>query len=498
MECKKVANYRPITLSAIAVSIGIVLAGLTVKVGIAYFLLLAILAVAVVVVTILKRKALILIALFTTLGFLSFSITYFVRSEDAVYYDSAYLEGRVEQISSKAEGRKRYVLEDIKLNGVEVGGKAQLTINDDLKVGDVVGALVYGSTNEYNPFDTYVALQYGKNIRHVFNATYAEKLYSTELDLIEKIRVKITDMLFEYVGEEEGAVALGLVLGDTAYVNRFAKEDMRVSGLAHLFAVSGLHIGFMCGLVYGLFRLIKVSKRKSLVLVIAVLLFYGIITAFPAGVVRATIMALCLLFSEIIEERYDALNTLSLAVILMLLFNPSELFNISFLMSVGAVFGIACFYRPLSNLCTCENKIVKKGWDLISVSVAANSYIFAISAYAFGTVSIYFVLSNLVAVPVAGVIYSVLVSVVLVTLIIPTLGILLVPLKYPIGILTAFSGLIASLPSASVEITIPIVAGITYAIALTFISKFNLMNNKIKIIVFCSLLVLTALIIIIF
>ena len=498
MDFKRVVNYRPIALCAIALSIGIVLGGLALKASIAYFLLLAFLVIAVVTTTLLKRRVLVLVALFATFGFLSFSITYFIRSEEPVYYESAYLEGRIEQVAQTTEARKRYVLEDVILNGDSVGGKAQLTTKDDFEVGDVIGGLVYGSTNEYDPFDTYIAIQYDKNVRHTFNGVYAEVLYSTKLDYVETVRAKITSLIFDNIGEEEGAVALGLVLGDTAYVNRFAKEDMRVSGLAHLFAVSGLHIGFMCSLVYGLFRLIRVSKRKSLIVVVLVLLFYGVVTAFPAGVIRAMIMALCLLISEILEERYDILNALSLAVVIMLILNPTELYNVSFLMSVGAVFGIACFYRSLTNLCTVENKFVKKVWELISISVAANSYTIAISAYAFGTVSVYFALSNLIAVPVAGLIYSALVSLVLMSLIIPGLGILLTPLKYPIGVLTAFSGLVANLPMASADVMIPIAAGITYATALLFISKFNLIKNKIKIVVFGCLLALTVLIILIF
>ena len=117
MDFKRVVNYRPIALCAIALSIGIVLGGLALKASIAYFLLLAFLVIAVVTTTLLKRRVLVLVALFATFGFLSFSITYFIRSEEPVYYESAYLEGRIEQVAQTTEARKRYVLEDVILNG---------------------------------------------------------------------------------------------------------------------------------------------------------------------------------------------------------------------------------------------------------------------------------------------------------------------------------------------------------------------------------------------
>lgn len=490
---KPIVNSRPIVFCAIALALGILAGALLRNLPI----VLCCLAVCAVVVTAvlggLRKTCGAFIAGFALLGLVSFAVTFWSVDADPKTYSEAYVTGTVCEIKSSVSSVSSYILDDVTINGSNVGGKLLVYSEKEFALGNNIGFYGYGETFSFDPFDSYSASYYYYDIRHRFTAETAAVTGFGNVSIFSRIRDKIGSLYVEYMGERAGGMALGIVTGDKSMLDYEVTSAMRTSGLSHLTAVSGLHVGFMCSIVYFIFRLFKRSKRSSIFIVAVVLVLYGAITGFPPGVVRAAIMALTLLSALALGERYDPLNALGLAVIIILVLDPRELFSLSFLMSASAVLGIICFYRPLRKVLYKGNKkIVVKLVDAVAVSISANAYLVAVSACSFGTFSTYFLVSNPLAVAYTSVVYSVLVPVTLISFI-PGLGVLLVPFKYLMLGLYTLASAIESLPGALLTVMSNIASAVCYSASLVVVSRFVRLRPKVKIPVACALLLLSIL-----
>ncbi len=482
----RIANYRPLVIVAIAIAMGIALGAVALRNAVVFYVLLSLLIVTSSVFLILKKKIPKLISIFLLVGYALISLYSFIAEPTEVNRQNVYFEGRVCDISSAANTTKKYVLEDVSIDGTSYPRKALVQTTEVLEVGDIVGFVGDVRNLTFDPFDSYSVSKFSKGINYQAQASIAKVLDKDKLNLSETIKTKLRKIYLEYMGEKDGAIALGLVLGDTEYIDYDTNEDMRASGLSHLFSVSGLHVGFMCTLIYGAFRLFRLNKRKSLVAVVGILLSYGVLTGFPVGVVRASIMSIAILIAELIDERNDRLNSLALATIIILFVAPLELFSVSFQLSIGAVFGIVCFYQSLMKPFEKSFKFGKKVMASVAVSVSANAFVLPISSYAFGSISLYFIIANLIAVPISSLVYGLLVPISILSLAIEPLGILTFPLSIPISLIRIIASAIATAPMSTLTFSMPMLSALAYSFGMVVLSKYYMGSKRSKIIV-CTL-----------
>ena len=497
MNTFKIANNRPIVLSAITLALGIFTAGLVGSSAIGFFVSLSVLMVITIVSFFLKFKSLKTASIFLLVGFLMMSVTIGVKSTPDYNLENAYFEGRVQSVARANTATKRYVIKDVKFLGEELNGKVVLDVEEELEIGDRIAVIGSFATIEFNPFDSYSVSKYSENVTYSSKAEDVIKLGEDRKTLGEKIRIKVRKLYLENMGET-GGVALGLVFGDTSYIGYDTESDMRASGLSHLFSVSGLHVGFMSTIIFWLFTILKVEKKKSLFWVSIILLAYGFLTGFPVGVVRASIMYLLALVAEIRLVRHDPLNALALTSIILLAINPLDLFSVSFLLSVGAMFGIICFYWSMTNIYKGDNFFIKKVVGAVSVSLSSNVFVFPISCYFFGSVSVFFIIANVLLVPIASLAYTLLVPVTLLALIIEPLGILMLPISMPLLSVTTVSSFIAQLPGSTVSINMPMLGALLFSFGMIVVSKFYMGSKYSKIVLSTLSFIACALIIFLF
>ncbi len=175
----------------------------------------------------------------------------------------------------------------------------------------------------------------------------------------------LTEKRIQYLDNfEDPSLISGVLFGDKGQLEEESYEAFQKNGTAHVLAVSGLHIGIIFA---GLRRLLK-KKNKILyyLLSIAVLLVYSLMTGFAISTVRALILIFTVMFAELNDRPYDLLSALAFAGIIILSFNPFELFNSGFQMSFLAVLSIAIvgkkaerkfYFIPQSLLSTLEIQI---------------------------------------------------------------------------------------------------------------------------------------------
>lgn len=155
MLSKRVANYRPIVIVAIAISIGITLGAVAMMHIVAFYVLLSVLVVSASVLLFFKYKIPKLIAVFLLIGFSLITIHAQVVKPVDISIDNVYFEGRITDITSATSNSKEYVIKDITINGNEYPRKALVETTGEYKVGDIVGFVGDFDSIEYNLFNSY-------------------------------------------------------------------------------------------------------------------------------------------------------------------------------------------------------------------------------------------------------------------------------------------------------------------------------------------------------
>lgn len=195
-------------------------------------------------------------------------------------------------------------------------------------------------------------------------------------------------------------VIRAMLLGDQRAMPDEWSQWMRDSGIAHLLAVSGLHVGIWFLLVDRLSRRLLPLSPKALFWLLALLLaLYALLTGLKPSVLRASLMLLSLHGARLSRQKADPLTNLSLAALLILLARPLDLFGAGFQLSVCAVLGIVLLGPVL------ETAMPKRPAWLVGglrITVAAQLGLQVPAARWFGTVSLPGVALNLIAVPLAG------------------------------------------------------------------------------------------------
>ena len=228
------------------------------------------------------------------------------------------------------------------------------------------------------------------------------------LGFIAALRLKIQQSLKQYdFSEDELAVMNALLLGQRQEISKELSDNYSKAGAIHILAVSGLHVGIILLILsFVLKPLERVNKGKliKLVLVILFLWFFAVLAGMSASVTRAVTMFSAIALGQFFNKRNAVEHSLIFSMFIILLWKPLFLFDVGFQLSYTAVFGIIWVQPVLYQLWKPTFFIVDKGWQLISVSVAAQLGVLPISLFYFHQFPGLFFISNLIIIPFLGVI----------------------------------------------------------------------------------------------
>ncbi|MBR9853804.1 MAG: ComEC family competence protein [Algicola sp.] len=221
-------------------------------------------------------------------------------------------------------------------------------------------------------------------------------------------REQIISKLKKYnFGPEEIGVIQALLLGKRDDISENTYDNYKNAGAVHILAVSGLHVGILLFLLEFIFSpLERLPKGKTLKLLIIVLLLWSF--AFVAGlspsIVRAVSMFSFVAYAIYLNRPTNSFNIIALSMLFILLVKPLFLFQVGFQMSYAAVFSIVWIYPKLQKFWFPESILVRKIWQLLSVSVAAQLGVLPISLFYFHQFPALFFVSNLLIIPFLGLI----------------------------------------------------------------------------------------------
>ncbi|MCR4404696.1 MAG: ComEC family competence protein [Candidatus Acetothermia bacterium] len=219
----------------------------------------------------------------------------------------------------------------------------------------------------------------------------------------------VRERLFRFIDHHipcQAGLLKALLFGERGYLEAGLEEQFRDAGVAHVLAVSGLHLGIILGLFWLVLRRIRLSAGMSYALLIPVVAFYLLLVGFRVSLVRAAVMFAFLALGLVLAERglilrkwADPYQSLSAAALAILGWQPQALFDVSFQLSFSATLGIIFFLPKLER--TELLKLIRPRWlrGLIAVSLAAQLGVIPFIAWHFQRFYLLVILANLAVIP---------------------------------------------------------------------------------------------------
>lgn len=215
------------------------------------------------------------------------------------------------------------------------------------------------------------------------------------------------------IGPDVLAILSALTLGIKDDLSVELKDAFSIAGVSHVLALSGLHIGLLFFLTNGffllLFRKYRYGKLLALCLTLVFLWLFVIFVGASPSVVRSVLLFSLMGVSLSTQRRGNSINSLAFVAIIMLLYNPNWLFDVGFQLSFSAVLSILLFSRPTLELYHPKSKIGIYLWSSLVISLVAQLGTSPLIIYYFGSFPTYFLLANLIVIPLITILLYILV-----------------------------------------------------------------------------------------
>jgi len=366
-------------------------------------------------------RAVTLCALFAALGFCSAQMaTWRALPIDLLPRNATMLAGVVRSVEALPEGR-RVTLDQVQLPGQELARRIRVKLKAGDQTALAAGDLVRLRAMLRPPAGPTYPGAWDLQRDAFFNGLGA---YGTALGVVEvleqappegtawvqALRDGVARRVMAGVPGPAGAVAATLLTGGTAAIPATDRSAFRDSGLAHLLAVAGLHIGIVMGLVMAATRYgLALSERAALFWPCKAIAAgaalrgagYLLLTGAHLPILRSFAMACLVTLGVMLGRRALSLRGLALAALVLMVLSPHEVVGVSFQMSFSAVLALIAGYEALRPVLMrlYHRRILSHVVALVLTSLLAGSASAAYGAYHFGHFQLYFILSNVAAVP---------------------------------------------------------------------------------------------------
>lgn len=226
--------------------------------------------------------------------------------------------------------------------------------------------------------------------------------------LAGRLRQRIVQELKKHkISPEELAIIQALLLGQRQDISAETYASYSAAGAVHILAVSGLHVGIILLILTWLLKPLGNSRSARLIRTVLLLLLlwsFALIAGLSPSITRASLMFSFIAIGMQLQRPVSVMNSLFVSLFILLLLQPSLIFQVGFQLSYLAVFAIVAFQPKLRSLLQPKSRFTRFFWDLTTVSIAAQLGVLPLSLYYFHQFPGLFFLSNLVILPFLGII----------------------------------------------------------------------------------------------
>ncbi|MDR1609423.1 MAG: ComEC/Rec2 family competence protein [Holosporales bacterium] len=305
---------------------------------------------------------------------------------------------------------------------------------------------------------------------------HKQRSISEHHDIFSSVRRNITKYVVKEMGAMAGGIASALLTGDKSSISPEIRDKYINSGMAHILAISGLHMSIVASLIFIIcYRIITYicllcrrvdPRRHTAVATILITFFYLKISGASPSAVRAFIMTTVFLLSVLCNRKAISLRSVAFAAFLILLFAPGSMFLVSFQLSFSAVVALISAYEAMQGKIQkfrekCDTLMQKMCFYIVSSTLTttiASIATFPVSVATFNRFSVVGLLGNIIAIPAVSFIVMPLTIAAFVTC--TFTDVLMVALRYVLTVLTYVLGWISALPGAVITIKSPSLASL--------------------------------------
>lgn len=226
--------------------------------------------------------------------------------------------------------------------------------------------------------------------------------------VLHSLRKKIDYTIHHLQDLQTAGLLRGLLLADRSEIDFETKDEFINSGVVHILAVSGLHVGYVLIIFIFIFGRFGIYLRSFLT--ILGLLGFMLITGVPPSVFRATLMAIIIIIAFLTNRSTNLINSISIAAFIILLLNPNEIYNPGFQLSFSAVLAIGILYPYFQKIIYAyhlKHKWIEHVLLFIGVSISAQLGTLPFTLAYFSKLSVISIFANLLVIPAIGIIIGI-------------------------------------------------------------------------------------------
>ncbi len=219
----------------------------------------------------------------------------------------------------------------------------------------------------------------------------------------------IIDVLKKYLPPDKNilGIAEALLIGYKADLDKDLVQAYSNTGVVHIIAISGLHLGLIYVMLVWIFNrlpYIKKSRLLNVLLILGSLWFFSLLTGASASVLRSAVMFTCIVIGKNFFTQSSIYNSIAASSFLLLSYDPFLLWDVGFQLSYLAVIGIVWLQQAIYRSVYIKNKLLNKLWSMAAVTLAAQVITFPICIYYFHQFPNLFLITNMIAVPLSTII----------------------------------------------------------------------------------------------
>lgn len=287
-----------------------------------------------------------------------------------------------------------------------VQSKIELYVDTTLKISPKKGNIltftgklrhVDGSYGEWLADQGFLGKVYTYRVYTLDSAITPTTLVEQIAELREHTAAKI--YAIDSLAPQASSIMSALTIGERGAIPRETTTQYRRAGVAHLLAVSGLHVGIMVvilNLMFGFVRMWRYGRICFSVAMILAMWAYAVFTGMSPSVLRAVVMFSMYQIGIMCYRTGAPINILASAALILMLIDPAYLFNVGFQLSFLAMAGITTLYKPICSLFTIKNRVLRSLWSVTVVTIAAQVAVMPLVAYYFGQIPLLGIVLNMV------------------------------------------------------------------------------------------------------